>query len=178
VLLQKNWEFSFTDFFAYIKASLAKGSLGFSDFEYPQTVQHFVLTAFPHSFYKFLLILAICFCTFGIFLFFSTVKKKLNSKFSQFSVFLRMDKAKILRQARIAALPGQALLWSFFAPAIFIVLLLLEAKFGIPGLGSTIKIAYNLNDFPLLYGSSLCVLAFALFANIFFLTLKIILSHK
>jgi len=176
--LQKNWEFSFTDFFAYIKASLAKGSLGFSDFEYPQTVQHFVLMAFPHSLGKFLLIFAVCFCTFGVFMFFLTLKRKLNSKFSEFSLFLRMDKAKILRQARIAALPMQALLWSFIAPAIFIVLLLLEAKFNIPGLGSTIKNAYNLRDFPLLYGSSFYALVFALFANIFFLMLKIILPRK
>jgi ABC-type dipeptide/oligopeptide/nickel transport system permease component len=176
--LQKNWEFSFTDFFTYIKASLAKGSLGFSDFEYPQTVQHFVSAVFPHSFCKFLLIFAICFCTFGVFLFFLTLKKKLNSKFSEFSAFLRMDKAKILRQASIATLPGQALLWSFFSPSIFIALLFLEAKLGIPGLGSTIKTAYNLQDFPLLYGCSLYALAFALFANIFFLTLKIILQNK
>lgn len=176
--MRQNLEFSFTDFFAYIKASLAKGSLGFSDFEYPQTVQHFILAAFPHSLSKFLLIFAICFCTFGVFLFFSTVKKELSSKFSEFSVFLRMDRAKILKQARIAALPGQVLLWSFLAPAIFIVLLLLEAKFNIPGLGSTIKTAYNLQDFPLLYGSSFYALAFALFANIFFLIFKIILPHK
>jgi len=171
-------EFSFTDFFAYIKASLAKGSLGFSDLEYPQTVQHFILMSFPDSFCKFLLILAISFCTFGVFLFFLTVKKNLNSEFSEFSMFLRMDKAKILRQARIAALPIQALFWSFFAPAIFIVILLLEAKFNIPGLGSTIKTAYDLADFPLLYGSSFYALAFALFANMFFLTFKIILPHK
>ena len=89
-----------------------------------------------------------------------------------------MDKAKILKQARIAALPFQALFWSFFAPAIFIALLFLEAKFNIPGLGSTIKNAYYLKDFPLLYGSSLYALAFALFANMFFLTFKIILPHK
>jgi len=89
-----------------------------------------------------------------------------------------MDKAKILRQARFAALPMQALLWSFFAPAIFIGLLFLEAKFNVPGLGSTIKAAYNLKDFPLLYGSSFYALAFVLFANIFFLTLKIILPRK
>jgi len=176
--LLQNLEFSFTDFFAYIKTSLEKGSLGFSDFEYPQTVQHFVLTAFPHSFFKFLLILAICFCTFGVFLFFLTVKMKLNSKFSEFSSFLRMDKAKILKQARIAALPEQALLWSFFAPAIFIVLLFLEAKFNIPGLGSTIKNAYHLKDFPLLYGSSFYALAFTLFANIFFLMFRVILPSK
>jgi len=89
-----------------------------------------------------------------------------------------MDKTKILRQARIAALPGQVLLWSFLAPVIFIVLLLLEAKLNIPGLGSTIKTAYNLKDFPLFYGSSLYALAFALVANMFFLTLKIILPRK
>ena len=176
--MRQNLEFSIIDFFAYIKASLEKGSLGFSDFEYPQTVQHFVLTAFPHSFCKFLLILAACFCTFGVFLFFSTVKKKLNSEFSEFSMFLRMDKAKILKQARIAVLPELALLWSFLVSAIFIVLLILEAKFNIPGIGSTIKTAYNLKDFPLLYGSSLYALAFILFINIFFLTLKIILPHK
>jgi len=176
--LRQNLEFSLIDFFVYVKTSLAKGSLGFSDFEYPQTVQHFILAAFPHSVSKFLLIFAICFCTFGIFLFFLTVKKKLSSKFSEFSMFLRMDKAKILKQARIAALPGQALLWSFLAPAIFIVLLLLEAKLDIPGLGSTIKTAYNLQDFPLLYGSFFYALAFALFANMFFLMFKIILPHK
>jgi len=176
--LQKNWEFNFTDFFAYIKASLAKGSLGFSDFEYPQTVQHFVLAAFPHSFGKFLLIFAICFCTLGVFLFFLTLKRKLNSKFSEFSMFLRMDKEKILRQARLAALPMQALLWSFLAPAIFIALLFLEAKYNIPGLGSTIKTAYNLADFPLLYGSCFYALVFALLANIFFLMLKIILPSR
>lgn len=157
---------------------LAKGTLGFSDFEYPQTVQHFVLEALPYSLCKFLLILAGGFCTLGVLLFFLTVKKKLNSKFSVFSTFLRMDKAKILRQARIAALPRQVFIWSFFAPAIFIVLFLLEAKLGIPGLGNTIKTAYDLKDFPLLYGSSFCALAFILFANIFFLTLKIILTHK
>ena len=176
--MRQNLEFNFTDFFTYIKASLEKGSLGFSDFEYPQTVQHFVLTAFPHSLNKYLLILAVCFCTFGVFLFFLTVKRKLNSEFSEFSMFLRMDKAKILKQARIAALPMQAFFWSFFAPAIFVVILLLEAKFNIPGLGSTIKNAYNLGDFPLLYGSSFYALAFALFANMFFLMFKIILPHK
>jgi len=176
--LRQNLGFNFTDFFAYIKASLAKGSLGFSEFEYPQTVQHFVLTAFPHSLSKYFLILALCFATFGVFLFFLTVKRNLSSRFSEFSTFLRMDKAKILKQARIAALPMQALFWSFFAPAIFIALLFLEAKFNIPGLGSTIKNAYYLKDFPLLYGSSLYALVFALFANIFFLTFKIILPHK
>jgi ABC-type dipeptide/oligopeptide/nickel transport system permease component len=176
--LRQSLEFSFTDFFAYIKASLAKGSLGFSDFEYPQTVQHFILAVFPHSISKFFLILTVCICTFGVLLFFLTVKLKLNSKFSEFSMFLRMDKAKILRQARIAALPMQALIWSFLAPAIFIVLLFLEAKFNIPGLGSTIKSAYHLEDFPLLYGSSFYALVFILSANIFFLTLKIIFQHK
>jgi len=176
--LRQNLEFNFTDFFSYIRTSLEKGSLGFSDFEYPQTVQHFVLMAFPNSFCKFLLILAISFCTFGVFLFLLSVKKHLNSEFSEFSGFLRMDKAKILKQARVAALPMQALVWSFFAPAIFIVLLLLEAKFNIPGLGSTIKTAYDLKDFPLLYGSSFYALAFTLFANMFFLTFKIILPHK
>jgi len=176
--LRQNLEFNFIDFFAYIKTSFAKGSLGFSDFEYPQTVQHFVFAAFPHSLCKYFLILAVCFCTFGVFLFFLNVKKNLNNRFSEFSMFLRMDEAKILKQARIAALPVQALFWSFFAPAIFIILLFLEAKFNIQGLGSTIKTAYYLKDFPLLYGSSLYALMFALFASMFFLTVKIILPHK
>ncbi|MDR2732474.1 MAG: hypothetical protein LBB36_04570, partial [Fibromonadaceae bacterium] len=62
-----------------------------------------------------------------------------------------MDKDKILRQARIAALPRQAFFWSFFSPAIFIIILFFEAKFEISGLGNTIKIAFYNGDFPLLY---------------------------
>lgn len=170
--------FSFSDFFAYLKALLAKGTLGFSDFDYPQTVQHFILASFPHSFYNFLLILAICLCSLGVFLFFLTAKRKMNSNFSKLSHFLRMDRKKIERQAKLAALPCQAFYWSFIAPVIFLVLLFFEAKFQIHGLGNTMKTAFELNDFSLFYGGILCTFMFILAVNVFFLTLKRILPHK
>jgi len=111
-------------------------------------------------------------------LFFLTVKKGMNGNFSELSRFLRMDKGKITRQARLAALPCQALFWSFFAPIIFIALLLFEAKLGIPGLGNTIKTAFERDDFSLFYGGLLCSLIFILIVNLFFLMFKNILSHK
>jgi len=176
--LLQSLAFSFSDFFTYLKALLAKGTLGFSDFDYPQTVQHFIFASFPHSFYKFLFVLAICLCSLGIFLFFLTAKRKINSNFSKLSRFLRMDRKKIARQAKFAALPRQAFYWSFLAPIIFIVLLFFEAKLQIHGLGNTIKTASELNDFPLFYGSILCAFIFILVVNVFFLTLRRILPHK
>jgi len=176
--LRQSLAFNFADFFAYLKACLSKGTLGFSDFDYPQTVQYFILASFPHSFYNFLLILAVSLCSLGVFLFFLTVKKGMNGNFSELSRFLRMDKGKIARQARFAALPCQALFWSFFAPIIFISLLLFEAKLGIPGLGSTMEIAFERNDFPLFYGGLLCSFIFILIVNLFFIMLKNILPHK
>jgi len=176
--LLQSLAFNFRDFFAYLKALLTKGTLGFSDFEYPQTVQHFILASFPYSFFKFLLILAICLCSLGIYLFFSTAKKEMSSNFSKLSRFLRMDRKKIARQARLAALPKQAFFWSFLAPVIFIFLLFFEAEFEIPGLGNTIKTAFYLKDFPLFYGSSLCAFMFILVVTVCFLTLKSILPHK
>jgi ABC-type dipeptide/oligopeptide/nickel transport system permease component len=178
VLLLQNSAFSFSDFFAYIKAFILKGTFGLSDSNYPQTVQYFILKDFPHSLIKFLLILGLCLCTLGVFLFVLTVKKKMNCEFSKFSVFLHMDKAKILKQAKIAALPGQALFWSFFAPLIFCVLLFVEYKFEVPGIGNSIKTAYCLNDFQLLYGDLFCAFIFAFALNISFLTIKIILPHR
>jgi ABC-type dipeptide/oligopeptide/nickel transport system permease component len=170
--------FNFADFFAYLKALLSKRTLGFSDFDYPQTVQHFIFASFPHSLYNYLLILAVSLCTLGIFLFFLTVKMEMRDNFSELSRFLCMDKNKIARQAKFAALPKQALFWSFFAPAIFVALLFYEAKFEIPGIGNTIKTAFYREDFPVFCGS-LCVAFMFIFAvNIFFLTLKNILSRK
>jgi ABC-type dipeptide/oligopeptide/nickel transport system permease component len=170
--------FSLADFFAYIKALLTKRTLGLSDFDYPQTVQHFILDSFPHSFYHFLFILVISLCTFGVSLFFLTAKIEMRGNFSELSRFLCMDKDRIARQAKFAALPKQVLFWSFFAPAIFVALLFLEAKFEIPGLGNTIKTAFYHEDFSLLYGS-LCVAFIFIFAmNIFFLTIKNILPRK
>jgi ABC-type dipeptide/oligopeptide/nickel transport system permease component len=152
----------------YLKALFTKRTLGLSDFDYPQTVQHFVLAAFPYSLYKFLPILAISLCTIGAFLLFSASKKEMNSNFSELSRFLRMSKDKTARQARLAALPGQVLFWSFFAPIIFAALLLVEAEFELPGLGSTIKTALLNNDLSLLYGSSICAFAFISSLNILF----------
>jgi ABC-type dipeptide/oligopeptide/nickel transport system permease component len=86
-----------------------------------------------------------------------------------------MDSSKIRRQARYAALPEQAFFWSFFAPAIFIVLLFFEAKFEIPGLGNTIKTAFELKDIPLFYGSSICAFVFVIAVNMFFFAFKILL---
>jgi len=176
--LQLSLAFNFTDFFAYLKVFLAKGTLGLSDFNYPQTVQHFILTSFPHSFYNFLLILAVSFCSLGVFLFFFIAKKEMNGDFSELSRFLRMDRDKIIKQARLAVLSKLVFFWSFFSPVTFIALLLFEAKFGIPGLGNTIKTAFEHRDFPLFYGGSLFVFMFIFTVNLFFLTLKNILPHK
>ncbi len=170
--------FNFKDFFAYLKAFLTKGTLGLSDFDYPQTVQYFILAAFPHSLLKFLLILVVCLCSLGVYLFFLTAKKEMSSNSSKLSRFLRMDRKKIARQARLAALPRQVFFWSFLAPVIFIVLLVFEAKFEIAGLGNTMKTAFYLKDFPLFYGSSICAFGFILVVNVFFLTLKRILPLR
>jgi len=102
----------------------------------------------------------------------------MGSNFSELSVFLRMDKKRIAKQARIAALPRQAFYWSLLSPVIFIVLLFFEAKFEFPGLGNTIKMAFELNDSPLLYGGAVCVFLFVLAVNVFFLALTKILPHK
>jgi len=173
--LQQNLAFNFADFFAYLKAFFVHKTLGFSDFHYPQTVQHFVLASFPHSFHKFLLILALALCSFGIFLFILTVKKEMNSNFSKLSRFLRMDNNKIAKQARIAALPKQVLYWGIFSPIIFALIFIFEANFGNSGLGNIIKTAFYLGDFPLFYGSFACALFSVLAAGIFFLMLKGIL---
>ena len=157
---------------------LTKGTLGLSDFYYPQTVQYFILASFPHSFYRFLLVLAIFLCSFGVFLFFLGSKKEMSSNFSELSGYLRMNRKKISKQAKIAALPKQVLIWSLLAPVIFIVLLFVEAKFEVPGIGNTMKMAFELNDLPLLYGSFACTFGFVLALNIFFLILKKILPHK
>jgi len=178
VPLRLNLAFSFADFFAYLKALFTKKTLGLSDFDYPQTVQHFILTAFPHSLYIFLLTWAVSFCTLGVFLFLLASKIEMKSDFSELSRFLCMDKREIAKQARLATLSRQASFWSFFSPAIFAALLLFEAKFGISGLGSTIKISFERNDFPLFYGSLCTAIAFILAMNIFFLTLKKLLPHK
>lgn len=170
--MQQSLAFNFSNFFAYLKAFLAKGTLGLSDASYPQTVQHFILAAFPHSFYRFLLILAVFFCSLGLYLFFLNVKKEMGSNFSKLSFFLRMDKRRILKQARLAALPKQALFWTFFSPAILVSLLVAEAKFKIPGLGHTIKTAFAKGDVPLFYGSSICAFLFVLASSLFFLTLR------
>jgi len=159
-------------------SSLSNGTLGFSDFHYPQTVQYFILASFPDSFYRFLFILALFICSLGLFLFFSSSKKKMGSNFSELSSFLRMNREKIVKQARISALPRQALYWSLISPVIFIFLLIFEAKFEVHGLGNTIKTAFEHNDLPIFYGSTLCALVFAVAVNVFFLTLSKILQHK
>jgi len=102
----------------------------------------------------------------------------MSSKISELSFFLRMDPKKILKQARIAALPRQALYWSLISPVIFILLLLFEAKFEVQGLGNTMKIALELSDMPLFYGSFASAIVFVFIINIFFLTLKQILPHR
>jgi ABC-type dipeptide/oligopeptide/nickel transport system permease component len=166
-----NSAFSFADFFAYLKTLLNKRTFGLSDFDYPQTVQSFILEAFPHSFYSFLLVLAGFLFSLGLFLFVLNVKKERAKGFSRLSYFLRMDRRKILKQARLAALPAQALFWSFFAPVIFIFMLIFEEQ----GLGNTIKMAFSKGDFPLFYGSFICAFLFVLALNLFFLTFRIIL---
>ena len=102
----------------------------------------------------------------------------MSNKISELSFFLRMDPKKVLKKARIAALPRQALYWSLISPVIFIILLFFEAKFEIQGLGNTIKMALKLSDMPLFYGSSACAAIFVVIVNIFFLTLKQILPHR
>jgi len=102
----------------------------------------------------------------------------MKSNFSELSRFLCMEKREIIKQARLAAISRQALFWSFFAPALFIALLLFEAEFEISGLGNAIKIAFEHNDYPLFYGGLCCAIFFTLAVNIFFLTLKNILPHK
>ena len=176
--MQQSLAFNFASFFEYLKALLSKGTFGFSDINYPQTVQSFILAAFPHSFYKFLLVLAIFLCSLGIYLFFLNVKKEMDSDFSQLSLLLRMDKRNILKQARLAALPKQALFWSFLAPVILVVLLIIEAKFKFPGLGSTIKTAFDKGDIPIFYGSCISAFLFVLAASLFFLALRTILLRK
>ena len=89
-----------------------------------------------------------------------------------------MNREKIVKQARISALPRQALYWSLISPVIFIFLLIFEAKFEVHGLGNTIKTAFEHNDLPIFYGSTLCALVFAVAVNVFFLTLSKILQHK
>jgi len=103
---------------------------------------------------------------------------EMKSDFSKLSRFLCMEKREIIKQARLATLSRQASFWSFFSPALFVALLLFEAKFEIAGLGSTIKIAFERNDYPLFYGSLCCAILFILVLNIFFLTLKNIFPHK
>jgi ABC-type dipeptide/oligopeptide/nickel transport system permease component len=171
-----NSAFSFADFLAYLKTLFAKRTFGLSDFDYPQTVQYFILAALPHSFYNFLLVIAAFLCSLGLFLFVLNEKKEKNSDFSQLSRFLRMNEGKILKQARLAALPKQALLWSFFAPAILVFIFIFEARLGGQGLGSIIKTAFDKADFPLLYGSFVCAFLFILAVNLFFLALRAILK--
>jgi ABC-type dipeptide/oligopeptide/nickel transport system permease component len=169
-----NSAFSFADFFSYLKTLFEKKTFGLSDFDYPQTVQYFILTAFPYSFFNFLLVLAGLLCSLGLFLFVFSVKKEEAKNYSALSHFLRMDKRKVLKQARLAALPAQALLWSIFAPIILILVLIFEDQ----GLGYTIKAAFAKGDFPLFYGSIFCAFAFLLAVSLFFLMFKIILPRK
>ena len=89
-----------------------------------------------------------------------------------------MNREKIVKQARISALPRQALYWSLISPVIFIAMLLFEAKFEIHGLGNTIKTAFELNDLPIFYGSTLCAFVFILAVNVFFLMLSKLLPNK
>jgi ABC-type dipeptide/oligopeptide/nickel transport system permease component len=178
VPLPQSLAFNFSDFLDYLKALLTKGTFGFSDVDYPQTVQYFILASFPHSFYNFLLIFTISLGSLGVFLFFLTTKKEMKRNFSELSFFLHMDRKKILRQAWLAALPKQILFWNFLSPAIFVILLFLEAKFKFPGLGNTIITAFELKDYSLFYGSSICAFIFILTVSIFFLTLKNILLRK
>jgi len=173
-----NSAFSFADFFAYLKTLLTKGTFGLSDFDHPQTVQYFVLEALWRSLSSFLIILAVFLCSLGIFLLVLSIKRELNKNYSRLSHFLRMDKSKILKQAQFAALPKQVLFWSFFAPVILISLFSAEAKLGIPGLGNNIKTAFERLDFPVIYGSFICIFLFVLAVNIFFLTLRFILLRK
>jgi ABC-type dipeptide/oligopeptide/nickel transport system permease component len=170
-----NSAFNFADLFGYLKTLFSKRTFGLSEFDYPQTVQSFILEAFPQSFYSFLLILAGFLCSLGFFLFVLSAKKEMKTDFSKLSRFLGMDRSKIRKQARLAALPKQALLWSLFAPVILILLLLAEAKLGASGLGNTMKIALDRGDFPLFYGSLVCAFLFVLAVNLFFLMIRICL---
>jgi ABC-type dipeptide/oligopeptide/nickel transport system permease component len=170
--------FNSARFFEYLKALLSKGTFGFSDIDYPQTVQHFILVAFPHSLYKFLLVLAVFLCSLGIYLFILNVKKEMNRDFSQLSAFLRMSRCNVLKQARLAALPKQALFWSFLAPVILVFLLIIEAKFNFPGLGNTIKTAFDKGDISLFYGSCVSAFLFVLASNLFFLALRTMFPRK
>jgi ABC-type dipeptide/oligopeptide/nickel transport system permease component len=173
--------FNLADFLEYLKKLLLGKTWGFSSFEYPQTVQRFIIEAFPHSFYRFLLIFLISFCLLAPFLLLKAKKKEMNKDYSELSFFLRMASKRIKKQALLAALPGQALLWSFFSPAIFLILLFLEAKFEIQGLGNLITTAHSWNDMPLLYGSLVCCILFTLLLllfSVFFLFLRSVLLRK
>jgi len=166
------------DFFNYLKTLFLNKSWGFSDFSYPQTVQHFVFAACPSSFYSFLLVFLVILGTLGFFLLLKARKREMKKDFSRLSFFLRMDIKRVRKQALLAALPHQALFWTFFAPLIFLVLLFTEAYFELQGLGMVIKIAYFQNDMPLLYGSIFCSLLFACMLSVCFLFLRSALPHK
>lgn len=176
--LLKSLAFNFGDFFEYLKKLFLNHTWGLSDSSYPQTVQHFVFEEFSHSFLKFLLIFTLCFCSIGLFMLFEARKREMNKGYSKLSFFLRMDLKRIKRQALLAALPGQALLWSFLAPFTFFLMLFLEFKLGLQGLGNLVKTAGVLEDFPLLYGSLFCSFSFALFLNALFLLIKCVFPRK
>jgi ABC-type dipeptide/oligopeptide/nickel transport system permease component len=165
-------------FFEYLKNLLTSHSWGLSDSSYPQTVQYFVFAALPHTFQKFSLIFLASLGTFGLFMLFRAEKREMNKDFSRLSAYLRMDFKRIKRQALFAALPGQALFWSFFSPLIFFALLFFEAKFEVQGLGMLLETAFSTKDFPLVYGSLFCVILFAITINAFFLFFKAILPRK
>jgi len=169
---------SASNFFEYLKTLLLYKSWGYSDFSYPQTVQHFVFAACPSSFYAFFLIFLVFLGTLGFFLLLKARKKEMKKDFSQLSLFLRMDINRVKKQALLAALPRQTLFWAFFSPFIFLVLLFMEAYFELQGLGMVIKTAYLQNDMPLLYGSIFCSFSFACILSMCFIFLKCALPHK
>jgi ABC-type dipeptide/oligopeptide/nickel transport system permease component len=170
--------FDFWGFSEYLKNLLTSHTWGLSDSSYPQTVQHFILAALPHTFSKFLLIFLASMSTLGLFMFFKAREREMNKDFSKLSAFLRMDSKRIKKQALLAALPGQAILWSIISPLIFFALLFFEAEFETQGLGTLIETALFAKDLPLLYGCLFCAILFGLAMHSFFLLFKIILPSK
>jgi ABC-type dipeptide/oligopeptide/nickel transport system permease component len=178
VPLRQSLAFDFWGFSEYLKNLLTSHTWGLSDSSYPQTVQHFIFAALPHTLSKFLLIFFASMVTLGLFMFFKSIEREMNKDFSELSAFLRMDSGRVKKQAMLAALPGQAIFWSIISPLIFFALLFFETKFETYGLGTLIETALSAKDLPLLYGCLFCAALFGLATNAFFLFFKIILPGK
>jgi ABC-type dipeptide/oligopeptide/nickel transport system permease component len=176
--LRQSLAFDFWGFSGYLKNLLTSHTWGLSDLSYPQTVQSFIFAALPHTFSKFSLIFLASMGTLGLFMFFKAREREMSKSFSELSAFLRMDPGRIKKQAMLAALPGQALLWSILSPFIFFALLFFEAEFEARGLGTLIETALFEKDLPLLYGSLFCAILFGLAMHSFFLLFKITLPGK